>query len=95
MSIAPQEPQGIARSAVLRISGEEAWRSSVRVLRKRLVRLPKVEPAPDQVSSGRELQKVLTAAAKGQKERGDAYLGVDTLLQAVVSVTRCSINNMS
>ncbi|KXZ42746.1 hypothetical protein GPECTOR_120g413 [Gonium pectorale] len=80
-----EEPQGIARSAASRVGGDETWKSCVRVLRKRLVRLPKVEPAPDSITPGRDLSKALTAAAKLQKERGDAYLGADTLLQAVIA----------
>ncbi|GFR45106.1 hypothetical protein Agub_g6484, partial [Astrephomene gubernaculifera] len=38
----------------------------------------------------RELTKVLSAAAKLQKERGDAYLGADTLLSAVIGATEVS-----
>ncbi|GLC34379.1 hypothetical protein PLESTB_000735100 [Pleodorina starrii] len=80
-----EEPQGIARSAAARVGGDEAWRSCIRVLRKRLSKLPRVDPAPDNVSPGRDLTKMLAAAAKAQKDRGDAYLGVDTLLSAVIA----------
>ncbi|GLI67219.1 hypothetical protein VaNZ11_011143 [Volvox africanus] len=82
-----EEPQGIARSATSRAGGDEAWRSCTRVLRRRLAKLPKVQPAPDSVSPGRDLTKMLSAAAKAQKDRGDAYLGVDTLLSAVIAAS--------
>ncbi|GIL53361.1 hypothetical protein Vafri_9031 [Volvox africanus] len=82
-----EEPQGIARSATSRAGGDEAWRSCIRVLRRRLAKLPKVQPAPDSVSPGRDLTKMLSAAAKAQKDRGDAYLGVDTLLSAVIAAS--------
>ncbi|GIL83035.1 hypothetical protein Vretimale_8548 [Volvox reticuliferus] len=82
-----EEPQGIARSAASRVGGDEAWRSCTRVLRRRLAKLPKVQPAPDSVSPGRDLTKMLSAAAKAQKDRGDAYLGVDTLLSAVIAAS--------
>ncbi|EFJ47196.1 hypothetical protein VOLCADRAFT_61636 [Volvox carteri f. nagariensis] len=80
-----EEPQGIARSAASRVGGDEAWRSCIRVLRRRLAKLPKVQPAPDSVSPGRDLTKMLSTAAKAQKDRNDAYLGVDTLLSAVIA----------
>lgn len=79
-----EDTHGLARTAVSKAAGEEAWKSAVRTLRKRLVRLPKVQPAPEQVSPSRELSKVLSSAQKAQKERGDTYLGVDSLLAAVV-----------
>lgn len=33
-------------------SGEDAWASLCRVLRKRMTKLPKIDPPPDQVSLG-------------------------------------------
>ncbi|GIL82494.1 hypothetical protein Vretimale_11933 [Volvox reticuliferus] len=85
-----EEPQGLASSAAIRAAGEEAWRSCTRVIRRRLTKLPRIDPAPDTVSPSRELTKLLAAAAKAQKDRGDAYLGVDTLLAAVVAVSEVS-----
>ncbi|KAG2488370.1 hypothetical protein HYH03_013059 [Edaphochlamys debaryana] len=85
-----EEPQGIGRSAAARAGGDDGWKSVVRVLRRRLTKLPKIDPAPDSVSPGRELSKVLTAAAKIQKERGDAFLGADTLLLAVIGAPEVS-----
>jgi hypothetical protein len=43
---------------VLKTYGEEALRSLLRSLRKRLVRLPKVEPPPDDASPSRDFLKV-------------------------------------
>lgn len=37
--------------ACLRVGSEETYRAVLRVLRKRLVRLPTVDPAPDQARS--------------------------------------------
>lgn len=85
-----QEPHGLAKVAATKVAGEEVWRSAIRVLRKRLTKLPKVDPAPESVSPGRELSKVLTAAAKLQKDRGDAFLGTDTLLTAVINAAEVS-----
>ncbi len=45
-----EDPEGIARQAILRNSNEETLRSILRVLKKKLVRLPSVDPPPDQVS---------------------------------------------
>ncbi|EFJ51248.1 hypothetical protein VOLCADRAFT_57497 [Volvox carteri f. nagariensis] len=85
-----EEPQGLARSAAVRAGGEEAWRSCTRVLRRRLNKLPRVEPSPSTVVPGRELFKLLAAATKTQKDRGDAYLGADTLLGAVIATPEVS-----
>ncbi|KAG2488361.1 hypothetical protein HYH03_013051 [Edaphochlamys debaryana] len=85
-----EEPQGIGRSAAARDGGDDKWKSVITVLRRRLTKLPKIDPAPDSVSPGRELSKVLTAAAKIQKERGDAFLGADTLLLAVIGAPEVS-----
>lgn len=45
-----EDPEGLAKQAVLRNSNEETLRSILRVLKKKLVRLPSVDPSPDQVS---------------------------------------------
>ena len=45
-----EDPEGIAKQAILRNSNEETLRSILRVLNKKLVRLPSVDPPPDQVS---------------------------------------------
>lgn len=80
-----EDPEGMARQAVVKASGEEAWKSICRILRKRLVRLPKVEPAPDELYPSKEFSAVLKRAQKEQKHRQDTYIGVDVLLLALLS----------
>ncbi|GLC35085.1 hypothetical protein PLESTM_000277900 [Pleodorina starrii] len=81
-----EEPQGLARSIAQRaVGGEEVWRSCTRLLRSRMAKLHRIATVPSKVSRARELAKVLANAAKAQRDRGDAYLDVDTLLSAVVS----------
>lgn len=63
-------------------------RSIQRQLRRKLVRLPAISPAPDQAQPNLEFRKVLAAAQKLKKESGDAYLGVDTLLRALVETSK-------
>lgn len=46
--------------------------------------MPAISPAPDNAQPNNEFQKVFRAAQKLQKETGDAYMGVDTLLRAMV-----------
>jgi len=45
-----EDAQGVGRQAVVKAGGDEAWKSLCRTLRRRLVRLPKIEPPPDEVS---------------------------------------------
>lgn len=59
-------------------------RSILRVLKKKLVRLPTISPSPDQVELSNDTRKVLQAAVKLQKKRGDTYLGADILLLALL-----------
>eukprot|EP00884_Botryococcus_braunii_P013589 jgi/Botrbrau1/22230/Bobra.168_1s0061.1 len=79
-----EDPEGIAKQAVLKLGNEETLKSVIRVLRKRLVRLPAVDPAPDQVDLSADFRKLLQAASKAQKGSNDSYLGVDTLLVATL-----------
>ena len=41
-----EDPEGLAKQAVLRASNEQTYLSLLRVLKKRLVRLPSVSPLP-------------------------------------------------
>lgn len=41
-----EDPGGLAKQAVLRASNEQTYLSLLRVLKKRLVRLPSVSPSP-------------------------------------------------
>lgn len=52
------------------------------------MRLPAISPPPDNAQPNLEFRKVLAAAQKLKKESGDAYLGVDTLLRALVETSK-------
>jgi ATP-dependent Clp protease ATP-binding subunit ClpB len=69
-------------------ANEDAYQSVVRVLRSKLNQLPKIEPAPMEANPSRDLIKLLTAATKEQKKRGEAYLGVDVLLSQLIDHVR-------
>lgn len=45
-----EPPLFLGSQACLKVGTEETYRAVLRVLRKRLVRLPTVDPAPDQVA---------------------------------------------
>ncbi len=75
---------GIARQVLLQTGNEETWQSVQRLINKKLVRLPAISPAPEELSASPELQKLLNKARKLQQERGDAFLGVDVLLLALL-----------
>lgn len=46
------DPGGVGKQAAIKAAGDEAYKSLLRCLRKRLVRLPMVEPPPEQVRAG-------------------------------------------
>jgi hypothetical protein len=58
------------------------------MLRSRLVKLPKVEPPPDQPSPSKNLIKLFTQATKDQKKKSSAYLGVDIVLRLLIEHVR-------
>ena len=66
------DEDGIAKQAALKIGNVETYRSILRVLRRRMERLPTQQPAPDQIPPSAELRKTLSNAAKLQKKKGDA-----------------------
>ena len=68
------DEDGVAKQAVLKIGSVETFRSILRVLRRRLERLPTQQPAPDNIPPSSDLRKVISNAAKIQKKKGDAYL---------------------
>ncbi|KAA6429047.1 MAG: heat shock [Trebouxia sp. A1-2] len=80
-----QDPDGLAKTAVGKVGSDETWRSINRVLQKRLVKLPSISPAPDDVFASNELRKCLQQASKLQKTRKDSFLGVDVLLHAIIN----------
>lgn len=79
-----EDPEGIARACVLRCSSDAHYQSLARTLRRKLDKLPTVSPAPDEVYPSGDFKKALQEAGRLSKKRGDAYLGVDVLLLAVV-----------
>lgn len=80
-----EDPEGLAKTAVGKVGNEETWRSIVRVLKKKVVKLPSISPAPDEVFASSELRKCLQQATKLQKTRKDSFLGVDVLLHAILN----------
>lgn len=79
-----EDPEGVGKQAVLKVANEESHKSVVRALRKALTKMPKIEPTPDEVYMGGDLKKAFTGASKIQKAKGDSFLGVDVLLQAIL-----------
>ncbi|KAK9916599.1 hypothetical protein WJX75_004717 [Coccomyxa subellipsoidea] len=79
-----EDPEGIAKQAILRNSNEETLRSILRVLNKKLVRLPSIDPPPDQAEFSNEMRKVLQSAVKRAKKNNDSFMGVDALLKALL-----------
>jgi ATP-dependent Clp protease ATP-binding subunit ClpB len=81
----PMFDEGIGKQAVVKAAGDEAWRSLCRTLRKRVIRLPKVQgDSAGDVFLGPPLDKTIKRAQKEQRARGDAYLGADVLLLALI-----------
>ena len=79
-----EDEEGISKQAVLRAANVETLRSILRVLKKQVVRLPSVDPPPDQADLSASLRKVLQQASKLQKQSKDSFVGVDTLLTALL-----------
>lgn len=75
---------GTPRQVLSQIGTEQTWQSTKRVITKRLVRLPSISPKPNEITASPDLQKDLHRAAKLQKDKGDASLGVDLLLLALL-----------
>lgn len=70
--------------AVVKSANEDALRSVQRSLRRAVIKVPKIEPPPDDVYMSPDLKKVFSAATKLQKAKGDAFLGADVLLTALL-----------
>ncbi len=68
-----EDPEGIGRQAVLKCAGEDTLRSIIRVLKKKLVKLPQVNPPPDQARPGFEVPlKNTFSLARFQREKGSS-----------------------
>ena len=52
------------------------------------MRMPQVSPPPTNVEPSNDFRKVLAAAQKIKRKTGDSYLGVDTLLLALVEASK-------
>lgn len=70
------DPEGIARQAVLQVGNEDSLKSVQRVLQKALVRQPSISGADaGEVYMSGDLKKAFQAATKLQKQKGDSFLG--------------------
>eukprot|EP00879_Flechtneria_rotunda_P018152 GHRR01019039.1.p1 GENE.GHRR01019039.1~~GHRR01019039.1.p1 ORF type:complete len:453 (+),score=145.18 GHRR01019039.1:304-1662(+) len=85
-----EDAEGIGKQAAIKAAGDETYKSILRTIRKRLVRFPQIDPAPDNVVPSREFSAVLKKAQQEQKKRQDSYLGVDVLLLALLSDSEVS-----
>lgn len=83
-----EDPEGIAKHAIMKQGGDAAYKSVVRLLRRRLVVLPKVEPAPTDVYLGNDTKKVFQSATKIMKKKEDSFIGVDVLFLALLDVSK-------
>lgn len=79
-----EDAEGIGKSCVIRAFGDQAYKSLVRVLRKSLSKVPKVSPSPTEASPSPDFRKALQEAGKLSRQKGDAYLGVDVVLLALL-----------
>lgn len=79
-----EDPEGLAKTAVRKFGTEETLRAILRVLNRKVVRLPSISPTPDEVFASSELRKCMQQASKLQKKRNDSYLGIDVLLHAIL-----------
>lgn len=83
-----EDPEGIAKHAIMKHGGDAAYKSVVRLLRRRLVVLPKLEPTPTDVYLGNDTKKVFQAANKIMKKKEDSFMGVDVLFLALLEVSK-------
>ena len=79
-----EEKNSLGAQCIESLGGVAAHQSVCRVLKKKLVRIPTVDPPPLDIYPNNVLLKVLRDAEKTQKKRGGAYLSVDNLIQAVI-----------
>ena len=83
-SVLADDAGGVVPAALAKLGGDDAARSVSRTLKKKVVRLPSVSPAPDQLDLAPDFRKALQAAAATSKKNGDAYLGVDVLFTSLL-----------
>lgn len=85
-----EDNEGVGKQAAVKCAGEETYKSLLRTLRKRLVRLPAIDPPPDQCYPSKDFTSVVKKAQTEQKRRQDAYLGVDVLLLSLINDSEVS-----
>jgi ATP-dependent Clp protease ATP-binding subunit ClpB len=90
-----EDPSGVGKQAALKIGGQDAYNSILRTLRRTLEKQPTVSPPPDEVSISSDMRKALQQATKLQKAKGDAYLGADLLLLALLDTSKDLSNVLS
>jgi ATP-dependent Clp protease ATP-binding subunit ClpB len=83
-TVLSEDQEGLARQALVKSGGDASYKSFLRLLRKRLNSLAKVEPPPADIYLGSELKKVFQAATQLMKKKDDAYLGVDLLFLSLL-----------
>jgi ATP-dependent Clp protease ATP-binding subunit ClpB len=69
------DSEGIARQAVLKVANADTLTSIQRTLKRAMTKLPVIEPAPDEVYLSADAKKILQAAVKLEKQKGDSFLG--------------------
>jgi ATP-dependent Clp protease ATP-binding subunit ClpB len=86
VAMADDAPSGVLRLAVAKAAPSlpDAPQAVARALRKKLVRLPVQQPAPDESTASPQLSHVIKRAQKLMKERGDGFVAADTLLLALL-----------
>ena len=68
-----QDAEGLARRVAEKAGADPS--NIVRALQRAVVRMPRVEPPPDEVSASPNLVKLLKAAQKIQKDNKESVLG--------------------
>ena len=79
------DQEGLARHALVKAGGENAYSSIRRLLNKSVNMQAKVDPAPTDVYMGSDALRTFQEASKVMKERGDTFLGVDSLFLALLA----------
>lgn len=74
--------EGLFKQLTQRVGADQVGLE--RALAKALVRLPKQEPAPDQITPSRSFLTFLNKAQEIQKQKGDSHIAVDHLILALV-----------
>lgn len=82
-----EDSNGLLRQILQKCSIELT--SFERALNKAIVRLPKQEPCPDNITPGRSFIQVIQKAQELQRSNNDSHVAVDHLIQAILDVKEC------